>query len=334
MGLVALSQRCSIHLVQPDAAARRGYAVVSSSRVAAAAAGLRLDEAVQLAWPARFGSASAAKKACRRSLVLVDGVTGRCASMVAGGARLDLLQRVAAPASGEGRRGVAAAPLEVLHEDDSLAVVYKPAGLAVQGARGGAAENAGPTFRERLVGSIQPSRHLEGQPLWRPQHVHRLDAPTSGLVCVAKTGQALRALSAVWAARRVRKRYRAVVVGSAAGAPGGGAHSIELPLSGQEARTEWRRVSVHASDKYGEVSVVDLWPLSGRTHQLRRHMAAIGHPIVGDTKYWDRSLPAEGGHGLLLSAVELELAHPRTGAPLRVCVPQPRGFDEYCEAAA
>ena len=336
-----------------------GYAIVDEATVPLSCDDLPLSEVVQAVWPARFSSASAARKACRRSLVLVDENVGRNGQAVLSGCTLRLLQRIAAPSPGTGRRGRAdAAALSVVYEDDSLAVVYKPAGppmrfheareivsvavacftrsgclmrtqcfagMAVQGASASAQD--GPPLRGLLANSLEPSRDASAQPLWRPQHVHRLDAPTSGLLVVAKTGQSLRTLSASFKHRLVHKRYRAVV----AGPVGEVSHMqlIEAPLSGQSARTHWRVVCRRPSAKFGEVALVDLWPYTGRTHQLRRHMALMGHPIVGDQKHWCDGLPEDTAHGLFLSAVELELPHPKTGALLRVRTAQPPGFSQY-----
>lgn len=113
--------------------------------------------------------ASAAKKACRRKLVLVDGKVGRTAHVASAAAEISVLARVeAGPAPGSGRRALARPEeqLTVLFEDDHLAVVAKPAGVDV------------PALRTLLAASLAPSQAAEHEPLWRPQHVHRLDKPT------------------------------------------------------------------------------------------------------------------------------------------------------------
>ena len=113
--------------------------------------------------------ASAAKKACRRKLVLVDGKVGRTAHVASAAAEISVLARVeAGPAPGTGRRALARPEeqLTVLFEDDHLAVVAKPAGVDV------------PALRTLLAASLAPSQAAEHEPLWRPQHVHRLDKPT------------------------------------------------------------------------------------------------------------------------------------------------------------
>ena len=303
--------------------------------------------------------ASAAKKACRRKLVLVDGEVGRTVHVASAAAEISVLARVeAGPAPGSGRRALARPEeqLAVLFEDDHLAVVAKPAGVDV------------PALRTLLAASLVPSQAAEHEPLWRPQHVHRLDKPTRGLLVAAKTGQALRALSAAFAARQVRKRYRAVVAGEL-GTLKAPPQSVRVPLSGQEAWTEWVAVARLRHSACGAATLVDLYPHTGRTHQLRRHMALLGHPIVGDARYWPRSGPladalsdsladplagaAEGGESgaesgakgeakggtegsgaqsrtasssgppLHLAAVEIDLAHPLTGEPLSVFAKEP-----------
>lgn len=128
-----------------------------------------------------------------------------------------------------------------------------------------------------------------------PQHAHRLDAETGGLLICAKTTPALRHLSTAFATRSMIKRYRALVRGRLRGCG-----RVTLNLSGDACETEFRSVEVYPSAKCGHVTLVDLWPRTGRTHQLRRHMMMIGHPILGDTKYWQRApVPsAQQLHGL------------------------------------
>lgn len=348
-------------LTPPDATrlTHPGYSVVADSTAAAALSGsssLRLPDALRATFPDRFLSSSAAKRAVRRRLVILDdGECGTCTdSVIPGTTRLRIMARVEpGPAPGEGRRSKCDDPLACVFEDDHMAVVYKPAGLAVQGA-----------VRSRLALGLQPTR-LRGEtpgcePLWRPQHVHRLDAPTSGLLVCAKTGQALRTLSAAFASRSVHKRYRAILAGRLATESG----TTLASLSGQAAQTDWRVVSFHetpSSPLHRSVTLVDFFPLTGRTHQLRRHAALLGHPIIGDRKYWNgwdggwqheeqrasdatdaadaeeevgamEAVEAEWDRhdiGLMLSAIAIELPHPWTGEPLAVRTEQPASFDSF-----
>lgn len=117
--------------------------------------------------------------------------------------------------------------------------------------------------------------------LRRPEVAHRLDAATGGLVLCGKTTAGLQGLSSAFATRCILKRYRALVRGELRGCG-----CITLPISGVSADTEYRSVAVKTSSKCMHVTVVDLWPRTGRTHQLRKHMAYLGHPILGDKKYW------------------------------------------------
>ena len=350
------SQTClavRAHSVMLHSPQRAGFDVVAD---AYAPSSQSLPDALQALFPTRYATTTAAKKAVRRKLVLIgDETKHEVSDMVQQGVHLQILARVApGPGAGEGRRGKTLhEPLQCVFEDDHLAVVYKPPGLSVQS-----------DVRARITTSLTPTLATSDEPLWRPQHVHRLDRPTSGLVLVAKTGRALRALSASFAARQVHKQYRAVVAGALDHGASSGA--ITRPLSGKAACTEWRVLEQHQSAAYGHVSLLELHPVTGRNHQLRRHLAMKGCPIFGDHKYWPSerpwpsALPDTRTRGvesedqdasadeeqltaaerssqsaspsqqqvLMLSAVRLELPHPATGETLRVQTPQPDIFDE------
>lgn len=135
--------------------------------------------------------------------------------------------------------------------------------------------------------------------LRRPEVAHRLDAETGGLVLCGKTTAGLQGLSAAFATRQILKRYRALVRGELHGCG-----RITLPISGVPSETEYRSVAVRHSSKCMHVTVVDLWPRTGRTHQLRKHFAYLGHPILGDKKYWGmKKLPVSE---LAVHVLELE----------------------------
>lgn len=160
--------------------------------------------------------------------------------------------------------------------------------------------------------------------------VHRLDQATSGLMLFARGVEAQRALSAAFERRAVRKHYVAVVAGCPAEASG----SIELPLAadwpnrprqqvdrerGKPSLTHWRVLSI---DRENDRCRLELEPHTGRSHQLRVHLAAIGHPILGDALYAPPAVQA-GAARLLLHASALALAHPATGVALRFASPAP-----------
>jgi len=201
----------------------------------------------------------------------------------------------------------AAATLAVLYEDDVLIAVDKPAGMPSSATRDAAAGSAQAILEAQLrAGSGARPR------LWL---VHRLDAPTSGVLLFARTADAARALSADFAAGRVQKLYLTLV----AGAPAVEQGRIDLPLrvargrsvvadTGRPAATSWcvrRRAAA--------CTLLEVTPHTGRMHQIRAHLAAIGHPVLGDRAYGGPPAPR-----LMLHAVALSFAHPLTRAPLAV----------------
>jgi len=167
----------------------------------------------------------------------------------------------------------------------------------------------------------QLSETKADEPLRRPAPVHRLDCATAGLVLVARTHPAARHLSESLREQKAQKRYRAVVLGAMENESG----KIDVPLSQQVCSSEWRlvqrlkfRLPLGGADGSGEeveevsLSLVDLWPHTGRWHQLRRHMSGIGHCIIGDDRHGcERGLAVatHAGVGMQLAAVEIEIPH-------------------------
>ncbi|KAL7552174.1 hypothetical protein ACHAWF_015398 [Thalassiosira exigua] len=232
--------------------------------------------------------------------------------------------------------------LEVVYEDEHMAIVNKPAGVVVyrlEGGRGSGARGGGhgrDTLLSALPYVLKPS-NLTGrihnddahyQPLRRPQHVHRLDRPTSGLVVVAKTREASIHLAQQFEFRSVDKTYMAILNGNPLESlPPGKPESpsewntIDFDLEGKSAITKWRAIrsmkSLHAKD--GQVTLVELMPKTGRYHQLRRHMAwVLGTPLVGDTTYdgGDDSARRLRKRGLFLCSNEICLEHPYYNTPI------------------
>mmetsp|Transcript_39944 Transcript_39944/g.124984 ORF Transcript_39944/g.124984 Transcript_39944/m.124984 type:complete len:273 (+) Transcript_39944:774-1592(+) len=250
--------------------------------------------------------------------------------------------------------------MTVLYEDEHLAAIYKPAGIPVHSGGGGdgsSGEEAKTTayapkksVRTFLPSLLAPTEEVGA--LRRPIHVHRLDAATSGVLLAAKTQTAVRELSRAFADRNVRKRYRAVLIGVPAVLGGDGGfnataaaavdssepHVISAPVDGRASVTEWRAVNITRSLRFGYLTTVDMWPRTGRKHQLRRHAAEVlGCPILGDTKYERIPHGDEGnfgishGMGLFLCAVELRLAHPLSGQDLCIAVGEPPKFTKTRE---
>lgn len=197
-------------------------------------------------------------------------------------------------------------PLDVIHVDDTLLVLNKPAGLLCVPGRGADKQDCLST----RVQAQYPDTLV----------VHRLDMATSGLVVMARSLPHQRSLSEAFATRQVHKRYVAVVAGVMQ-AQGDDWQTIDLPLmpdwprrpmqkvdhaDGKPSVTRWR---VLATDHQPHQTRVELEPVTGRTHQLRVHLAAIGHPILGDALYAPEAV-AHCVPRLLLHATALQLRHP------------------------
>lgn len=201
--------------------------------------------------------------------------------------------------------------LQLLYEDDALIAVGKPAGLLAVPGRG---EDKQDCLWSR-VRSVWPDALV----------VHRLDMPTSGLMLFARGAEVQRRLGIEFAERRVAKHYVALVQGRPAEDRG----RIELPLApdwprrplqkvdaeqGKPSCTDWQLLE---ADGAGQWARLALQPRTGRTHQLRVHLSAIGHPILGDALYAPPELRARADR-LMLHACALELAHPLHGRTLEL----------------
>jgi 23S rRNA pseudouridine1911/1915/1917 synthase len=218
-------------------------------------------------------------------------------------------------------------PLDIVYEDEDIAVINKPAGMMVHaGARAtDDARNRG-TLVNALLHHLNSLSSAGGE--LRPGIVHRLDKETSGLIVVAKNDEAHRKLSAQFAAREVKKKYVALVHGWVKKDSGTIAQSISRDRvrrtrmttrleGGREAVTHYRVVR-RLDTKFGKFTLLDVKIDTGRTHQIRVHVAAMGHPVVGDTIY-GAPRQARGKSAVIslprnfLHAAELEFQHPRTG---------------------
>ena len=209
--------------------------------------------------------------------------------------------------------------LTCLHADDALLVLAKPAGLLSVPGRGADKQDCA---------SARASQQWPGALV-----VHRLDMATSGLLLMARTPAVQRALSQAFADRQVEKRYQAIVQGCMAAPENkNGWGDIELPIAadwerrplrvidherGKPSHTRWRLL---ASDTTAQTSRLELSPITGRTHQLRLHLAAIGHAILGDALYADASAQARAPR-LLLHATRLAFTHPLSGAWVQYALP-------------
>lgn len=235
------------------------------------------------------------------------------------------LGELSKPPLNETIRGMSSTPycppanrgLTILYLSEQLIVVNKPSGLLSVPGRGAGKEDS---LSRRVQAEFSDALI-----------VHRLDMGTSGIVVMGRGAKAQRELSVMFQERRVRKRYQAMVEGHWMAAATG---EIELPISvdwpnrpkqkidhamGRPSLTRYRVIDI---DTARAVSRIELDPITGRSHQLRVHMEAMGHPILGDDFY---GTPASCGKAerLMLHACQIEFCHPGTGFPLRIDCPPP-----------
>ncbi len=217
-------------------------------------------------------------------------------------------------------------PLDVVYEDDDVIVVNKPKGLVVHPAPG----HPDGTLVNALLYHCGDSLSGIGGEL-RPGIVHRIDRDTSGLIIAAKNDMAHQKLAAQLQDHTLARVYRCIVTGNLRedagtvdapiGRHGADRKKMAVTANGRNAVTHWRVL-----ERFPGFTYVECRLETGRTHQIRVHMAYIGHPILGDTVYGNKK-PVPGLQGQCLHAVGLRFVHPRTGEMVELGCPLPEEFE-------
>jgi len=201
-------------------------------------------------------------------------------------------------------------PLKVLFEDEYLAVIHKPAGILVSG-------NSFKTIANALAQNIKKSKLSDAT---APQPVHRLDFATTGILLVGKTSNSIRALNKMFEERTVEKTYYAITIGEMKSSG-----KITSEIDGKESHSQYAMLESVHSERFGKLNLLSLHPQTGRRHQLRKHLSAIGNPILGDKDYGFEHLILKG-KGLYLHAYSLKFTHPFTNEEVYFTDELPKRF--------
>lgn len=234
---------------------------------------------------------SALKKALKKNLITVNGEVATTATFINGGEQISLSKVEEKEPTKK-----LIFPLKVIFEDDYLAVIRKPAGILVSG-------NSFKTIARALPQNLQASSLPDAA---KPQPVHRLDFATTGLILIGKTSSSIRDLSKLFKDKKVDKLYYAITIGTM-NATG----TISSEIDGKSSSSNYKILKSTKSIRFEQLNLVQLQPLTGRRHQLRKHMSSINNPILGDKNYGREPLILKG-KGLYLHAYSLSLKHPGT----------------------
>lgn len=304
------------------------------------AAGQRLD--AWLAAQLEGVSRSRVQLLLAQGSVSVDGNPAKASLKLRGGEVVEVRGEPAPPPL----RAVAEAiPLEIIYEDDDLSVVNKPAGMMVHAGSGATddARNRG-TLVNALLHHYRQLSSAGGE--LRPGIVHRLDKQTSGLIIIARNDAAHLKLAEMFSRRQIRKTYIALVHGALKQESGTINAAISRDAIRRTRMTTRRgtgaRIAIshyevirRIESRFGKFTLVRVRIETGRTHQIRVHMASIGHRVVGDTLYGAPARIAAAQKESIslernfLHAAELAFAHPRTGKQLELTAPLPMELEKF-----
>ncbi|RKR15028.1 23S rRNA pseudouridine1911/1915/1917 synthase [Maribacter vaceletii] len=253
---------------------------------------------------------SALKKSIKKNLVLVNGEIATTATFIYGTEIITLLED-----KNTKKHKKIVLSLEVVFEDNYLAIINKPPGILVSG-------NSFKTIVNALEQNITKSNLPDAV---APKPVHRLDYPTTGLLVIGKTSASIIALNKLFENKEITKTYIAVTIGKMKDSG-----SITEPIDGKKATSKYQIIKTVISNRFQYLNWVELTPETGRKHQLRKHFLSIGNPILGDPTYFLKNLKLKG-KGLYLHAYSLEFMHPFTNKKITFIKNPPFKFNSIFE---
>lgn len=253
-------------------------------------------------------SRKALKKALDKGWVQCSDKSATTATVVRGGETLLLTIP-------EKRRPEIKLDLEVLYEDEFLAVINKPASIEVSGNKKFTIENA-------LVRNLKPSPESDAI---QPEAIHRLDYGTSGVLLIGKTRNAVVSLNKLFSTRETEKTYFAVTIGKMEKSG-----TIDKPIDGKPSITSFRVLKSVPSERFEFLNLVEVRIETGRRHQIRKHFHGLGNPILGDKQYFKEGLILTR-KGMYLHASKLSFKHPFTNELFEFEAPIPKKFRKLFE---
>ena len=250
---------------------------------------------------------SGIKKAIKKGLIFIEGSLATTSKYISGGEKIELFESENSSTFERLKLDI-----EVLFEDETLAVVYKPAGILVSG-------NKFVTIANGLAQNLKKSTLADAV---KPQPIHRLDYPTSGLLLIGKTSTAITALGKLFKEKEIQKTYFAVTIGKM-----NSEGTIKLPIDKKESKTNFKVLHTVISERFEFLNLVKLSPKTGRKHQLRKHLFSLGNPILGDKEYFLEG-KVLNGKGLYLHAATLDFVHPFTKKTISISKELPKKFNK------
>lgn len=240
---------------------------------------------------------SGVKKAIKKKLISINGDIATTALFILGEEKVILFE--SEDSSNFKRLQLT---LDVIFEDDYLAIINKPAGILVSG-------NKFKTISNALDQNLIKSRQLDAV---KAKPIHRLDYPTTGLLLIGKTNASIIALNKLFEYKQIKKTYFAITIGQMEFSG-----IINTLIDNKNSETHYEVMKTVVSKRFEYLNLVKLSPKTGRRHQLRKHMLSLGNPILGDKEYCNEKLILNG-KGMYLHAGILEFIHPFTKQQIKI----------------